>query len=249
MARDRLHSVGVFGHNGRPAWAEGVAAKDGGSLTELAALAFKSVWLQYQGMDGDAAAIDPTMLSTKGYTKAKQAAKAARLAELDRVYGHAAAAFKRKVAARRAAAESTLTSDLDPSARAILFSVIWPRLPEDSHSMRIAYRKAVDAGDAVVCEAIEALPSIFDGRLESADIDTLRAERIASVNPDVAGELAALNQAERDIDIVADYIREECAPPPPDPVTEVLEGRAKIAEDGSVAAIEPTPEPEPAEAV
>ncbi len=116
----------------------------------------------------------------------------------------------------------------DPTVNA----AIWPKLPDEEISMATTYRDAVERQDWATCDAIETLPSVFDGSLTPDEVAALVRDRMAVQSPDAlkAADLAA--EIHGAVDVALGHaigFVEDMARPLPDPADG---GEAQVGDDG-----------------
>lgn len=76
---------------------------------------------------------------------------------------------------------------------------IWTKLPEDNTAIKLAYNDALSRGDSKTMDAIESLPSVFDGALDEDTLTTLKRARMAQEAPEA---FAAITTAEEVLHVV-----------------------------------------------
>ena len=144
---------------------------------------------------------------------------------LGKVRGHQKKLTKELTEAQKAARPRVAPNDAVSAA-------IWPKLPDDPNAVLTLYNDAIAASDWATANAIESLPTVFDGRLDGGTLSELKRERLQVEAPDA---LAALEVAEDTLATVDGALHtatahvEETSRGLPDPDDG---GDVKVGEDG-----------------
>ncbi len=222
---DEVSLQSLFGRE--PDWMVGVDLRAGAaSGRPLGVAAYRqavttvtSLAEQFAEIEGD------RTLSDEG--KGRKRARAVRdtAVSLGKVQGHRAKLAKELTQAQKAARPRVAPNDAVSAA-------IWPKLPEDPNAVLTLYGDAIAASDWATANAIESLPTVFDGRLDAQTLAGLRRERLRVEAPEA---LAALEVAEDTLATVDGALHtatahvEETSRDLPDPDDG---GDVKVGEDG-----------------
>ncbi len=171
-----------------PGWVESEDLSAGAAGgRRLGATAYKHSVAVVQTLDDVFAKIDGDRdLSDDGKAKKKSRAVKDAGVALGKVAGYQEKLAKEGAKAQEAVRPRVAGNDAVSAA-------IWPRLPADQAAVRTLYRDALAASDWHTANAVESLPSVFDGRLDADTLAELKRERLQAEAPEA---LAALEQAE-----------------------------------------------------
>ncbi len=192
---DNVQLQALFGR--APDWVESEDVSMGAdSGRKLGAAGYRQAIAVVQTLDAVFAKIDNEHrtgeLGPQGAARRKSRAVRDAATALDKVRNHEKKLTKELTEAQKAARPRVAPNDTVNAS-------IWPKLPDDPHAVRTLYNDAIAASDWATANAIESLPTVFEGRLDSDTLTALRRDRQRVEAPEA---LAALEVAEETLTTV-----------------------------------------------
>lgn len=98
------------------------------------------------------------------------------------------AQLRDEAAAAKAGFKSSVPNDNSINA------TLWPMLPKEPLGTQTKYHDALAKRDFMTCNAIENMPSVYEGALDQETLRKLKMERIFAENPEAAKAISVAEQ-------------------------------------------------------